>query len=107
MQPRLYLRPKVTLEHLTPDTLNGLSRAASIFYKYQQPFAVTCTSEGRLKSGLLSPDEQVFGVEKPECSATLILQECRIELGQDWKIEKKATYWRFEFDPKQLQGTPL
>jgi len=107
MQPRLYLRPKVTLEHLTPDTLNGLSRAASIFYKYQQPFAVTCTSSNDNNAGINKPRDRIFGVERPESAATLIFQECSIELGQDWKIANKKTYWRFEFHPKQLEGTPL
>jgi len=107
MQPRLYLRPTVTLNHLTPDTLNGLSSAASIFYKYNQPFAVTCTSGASPKTGPLCPDEHIFGVEIPESAATLIFQECLIELGHGWKIEKKKTYWKFEFGPKPLKGTPL
>lgn len=107
MKPRLYFRPNVTLDHLTLDTRNGLSRAASIFYKYNQPFAVTCTSGGLEGTGSPRCDGHAFGVERPESATTLIYKECQVELGSDWRIETKNTYWRFEFNPKPLEGTPL
>ena len=107
MQPRLYLRPGVTLKHLTPDTLNGFGKAQAIFFKYNQPFAVTCTSGGSNDTGPLCPDQRIFGVEKPESATPLIHQECLVTLGHGWKIEKKRTYWRFEFNPEPLEGTPL
>ena len=107
MRPRLYFRPNVTLEHLTSDTLNGLSKAASIFFKYNQPFAVTCTSIGGSTTGPLHNHQQSFGVEIPESAVVLILKECRLELGEDWKIENKKTYWKFEFSLKPSEGTPL
>jgi len=107
MQARLYLRPGVTIKHLTPDTLDGFGKAQAIFYKYNQPFAVTCTSTRNPMTGSLCPDEQLFGVEKPDSAATLIFQECCLQLGEDWKIQNKNTYWKFEFDPKPLEGKPL
>ena len=107
MQPRLYLRPNVRIQDLTPDTLKGLSKASKIFYKYNQPFAVTCTSTKNPMTGLEPPNHRIFGVEQPESAAILILKECRLKLGEDWKIENKKTYWRFEYNPKPLEGTPL
>ena len=107
MRPALYLRPGVTLKHLTPDTCQGFDTAAGIFFKYQQPFAVTCTSTRNPMTGPLCPDQQVFGVEIPESAAVLILKECHLELGEDWCITAKKTYWKFEHNPKPLEGTPL
>ena len=104
MQPRLYFRPNVTLEHLTTGTRNGLDKASSIFYKYNQPFAVTCTSTENPMTGLEPPNHRIFGVEIPESGAVLILKECRLKLGYHWRIEKKTTYWRFEYNPKPLEG---
>jgi len=107
MHPRLYLRPGVRIQHLTPDTLAGFGTAQAIFFKYSQPFAVTCTSAGPNDTGPLCPDHHIFGVEKPDSAATLIFQECLIQLGEDWKIQNKKTYWKFEFAPKPLEGKPL
>ena len=107
MQPRLYFRPGVRIQNLTPDTLAGFGTAQAIFYKYNQPFAVTCTSPKNPNDRIWGNDDQVFGVEKPESAATLIFQECLLQLGEDWKIANKKTYWRFEFSPKPLEGKPL
>jgi len=107
MQPRLYLRPGVTIKHLSPGALDGFGKAQAIFFKYSQPFAVTCTSGGSNNTGPLCPDHHIFGVEKPESAATLIFQECLFQLGEGWKIENKKTYWRFDFNPEPLEGTPL
>ena len=100
MRPVLYLRPGVRLQDLTPDTCQGLDKAQAIFRKYQQPFAVTCTSTRNPMTGPLRQDQQVFGVEIPESAAILILKECHLELGEDWCITAKKTYWKFEYDPK-------
>jgi len=107
MQPRLYLRPGVRIQNLTPDTLAGFGTAQAIFFKYSQPFAVTCTSGGSNNTGSLHPDQRIFGVEKPDSAATLIFQECLTQLGEDWKVQNKKTYWRFEFCPYPLEGKPL
>ena len=107
MQPRLYLRPGVRIQNLTPDTLAGFGAAQAIFYKYNQPFAVTCTNPGNSSNLWETASDQVFGVEKPDSAATLIFQECLLQLGEDWKIANKKTYWRFEFCPKPLEGKPL
>jgi len=107
MQPRLYFRPGVRIQDLTPDTLAGFGKAQAIFFKYSQPFAVTCTSTRNPMTGPLRQDQQVFGVEEPETAAILILKECRLELGEDWSITTKTTYWKFEYNPKPLEGTPL
>jgi len=107
MQPRLYLRPGVRIQSLTPDTLAGFGAAQAIFFKYSQPFAVTCTSAGPNNTGRLRNIHQIFGVEKPDSAATLIFQECLTRLGEDWKIQNKKTYWRFEFCPQPLEGKPL
>jgi len=107
MQARLYLRPGVRIQSLTPDTLAGFGTAQKIFYKFNQPFAVTCTTTRNPMTGLEPPNHRIFGVEKPDSAATLIFQECLVTLGRGWKIEKKKTYWRFEFNPKPLEGRPL
>ena len=107
MRPLLYLRPGVTLKHLTPETCQGLDKAQAIFCKYNQPFAVTCTSGASPKTGPLCPDEYVFGVEIPDSAKPLIHQELLVALGGDWLIERNKTYWRFEHIPKPLKGAPL
>ena len=99
MRPRLYIRPDVRLQDLTPDTLDGFGKASHIFYKYNQPFVVACTSTKNPMTGLDPPNHRSFGVEKPDSAATLILKECRLQLGEGWKIENKKTYWRFDFNP--------
>jgi len=107
MQARLYFRPGVTIKHLTPSTLDGFGKAQAIFYRYNQPFAVTCTNPGNSSNLWETASDQVFGVERPDSAATLIFQECCLQLGENWKIQNKNTYWKFEFDPKPLEGKPL
>ena len=106
MRPALYFRTGVSAKYLTPDTRHGFGIAAGIFFKYNQPFAVTCTSSNDHPHGIDIPEQTVFGVEKPDSAAPLIFQECRLQLGEDWKIEKKTTYWKFEHSPKKLEGKP-
>ena len=99
MKERLYLRPGVTLKHLTRETRRGFETVAFIFFKYQEPFCVTCTRHGAHRPGSLHPADQAFDSEKPDKSRKVIFDECKKALGDAWDVVNELNHWHFEYDP--------